>query len=494
MSAREEEPRERIPSWLVLAAIVALGGALRFLGLGAESLWLDEGFSASWAKLSPSAILAACAADFQGPLYYLLLHGWVRVFGDSDAALRGLSALASTLTLPVLHALTLRLFSRGAARLATLLLAVSSFHVYFAQEARCYALLALLAVLSFTLYTDVLRGSGRAASITHVLTTALLGLVHAHAAFVGLAQAIHALVVLRSDRVAGRRALLHLAAAAGLCLPWAAVVAAQAARFQGAFWAPRPELRHLVGTLRAWGGSWPAFAVLGCAALAALVALRRLDRDRRVPAGRTLLLAWLAVPVLVPFALSHLVQPLYLTRAAIAASLPFVVLAGAGLSLLARRPPILWTTLVLTLLLAAGDLWRQATTIEKEPWREVAALVDATALPGELVLFDSGLGRDHVYMRYTRRTDLDLRAFPPERRAPTQADLMQLEALASGRPRVWLVRSHSHDALGLLRAALLRTHRLTLARGGRGVEVALFELPRPGAPPGGAVTPAPRPR
>ena len=81
--------------------------------------------------------------DQHPPFYYTLLHLWIGLFGPLEGAVRTLSALASTLTVPVFYLGCRRLLDRPTAVIAVGILAVSPFHVQFAQETRMYALLTL---------------------------------------------------------------------------------------------------------------------------------------------------------------------------------------------------------------------------------------------------------------------------------------------------------------------------------------------------------------
>ena len=139
---------------LTLLLIVTLvGGVLRFARIGNNSLWIDEAFSVWIARRPVPEILSRLIRfDQHPPLYYLLLRLCMQI-GDrlrttttpqSGAAwARALSALSSTLNIPVLYALGKRLVNRRVGLLAALVLALSPFHVYLAQEARMYALLCL---------------------------------------------------------------------------------------------------------------------------------------------------------------------------------------------------------------------------------------------------------------------------------------------------------------------------------------------------------------
>lgn len=92
------------------------------------------------------------------PLYYLLARGWVQCFGSSVAAIRSLSALLGVLVLPSLYWLCLELFESAlVSELAIALVAVSPFHVLFAQEAREFALWTVTTLLSSALLLRAMR-------------------------------------------------------------------------------------------------------------------------------------------------------------------------------------------------------------------------------------------------------------------------------------------------------------------------------------------------
>ncbi|MBD2603953.1 glycosyltransferase family 39 protein [Scytonema hofmannii FACHB-248] len=83
------------------------------------------------------------------PLYYVMTRFWVQLFGSSIVVIRTLTALFSALTLPCIYWLCLELFNSSlVASVAVALLAVSPFHVLYAQEAREYSLWSLTTLLS----------------------------------------------------------------------------------------------------------------------------------------------------------------------------------------------------------------------------------------------------------------------------------------------------------------------------------------------------------
>ena len=150
-------PRER---WALLAllAIMLLGAALRFYGLGVQSLWGDE--LASWdfsERDALSQVIQGVRSDIHPPLYFLILHFTQWIFGDSEWALRLPSAIAGWLCIPAIYLLGRRLYSEREGIIAALLIAVLWAPIYFSQEARSYSMLILLSILTSYFWWDVMQ-------------------------------------------------------------------------------------------------------------------------------------------------------------------------------------------------------------------------------------------------------------------------------------------------------------------------------------------------
>ncbi len=132
---------------LPLAAIL-LAALLRFHALGAQSLWNDEGNTLRLIQRALPELLSAASRDIHPPLYYLLLKAWSALTGESEFALRAFSALSGILSVACAYALGAALFARGVGTLTAFLCALNTFSLYYSQEARMYAFLALMAALS----------------------------------------------------------------------------------------------------------------------------------------------------------------------------------------------------------------------------------------------------------------------------------------------------------------------------------------------------------
>jgi mannosyltransferase len=134
---------------LPLVVITAFGGALRFGWLDHQSYWFDDAVTVQLVHKSLAGMLEAIpSTESTPPLYYVLAWGWSRIFGTDEVGLRALSAVLGTATIPIAYAVGRFFVSRRTGLFAAALVACSPLLVWYSQEARSYALLAFLSVLS----------------------------------------------------------------------------------------------------------------------------------------------------------------------------------------------------------------------------------------------------------------------------------------------------------------------------------------------------------
>lgn len=139
----------RLDSFLLFAAI-AIGIAVRFYGLGTQSLWIDEIYSTRFA-LAPrldGALFAEMLREPHPPLWTTFLQVWSNRIGVSEILLRLPAAVASALAIPAMYFLGRRLIGPESAGVATIIMAMSSFLIVYAQDARPYGFLTLFSTLA----------------------------------------------------------------------------------------------------------------------------------------------------------------------------------------------------------------------------------------------------------------------------------------------------------------------------------------------------------
>lgn len=124
--------------WLLVALLV-LGTILRLYALDAKGLWGDEIWTAQRSSASLSVILSEYL-DLPGPLYYLAGKVTLKLLPmlSSEAALRLPAALAGVASILLTYWLARRWISSAVGLVAALLMAVSPYQVWYAQEARFY--------------------------------------------------------------------------------------------------------------------------------------------------------------------------------------------------------------------------------------------------------------------------------------------------------------------------------------------------------------------
>lgn len=131
--------------------IFLFGVYLRVVGINKpEGLWYDEMNTYFIAKQSfPFGIMQnLLERDLHFPFYYMLLHVWMNIFGNSDVALRFLSVLFGILTLPTAYFVGKELNGPKLGFITLLMFSINSGLIYYSQEVRFYFLIAFLATLS----------------------------------------------------------------------------------------------------------------------------------------------------------------------------------------------------------------------------------------------------------------------------------------------------------------------------------------------------------
>jgi hypothetical protein len=294
----------RKPGILILAlGLLIVAAGLRFSGIGAPSLWNDEGNSYVQATRTPHAIIEHAARDIHPPGYYLLLAGWRVLMGESETALRLLSAFASLITVALAFALGRRLYGDAAGIAAGAITALHSFSLYYAGEMRMYALLALWVALGFWCLVRLLDQPtrGRALALA-VVTAAGLYTQYVYPLFM-LAQGAACLLYLlyaRRERKALHVLVLYTAAnllAIAVFAPWLPTAVGQISTWSNIPTVPIPPDEAFAALLRALlmgiapTPNAPAIAVL-LLLIGALIPPEHGDRWRWL-----LPIAWVLLPV-----------------------------------------------------------------------------------------------------------------------------------------------------------------------------------------------------
>ncbi len=129
-----------------------------FYKLGENSLWYDECFSIDLGNDSIKEIIHySLYNDTNPPLYLIIVHYWIKIFGNSEFSLRAISAISGSLALAVFFLFSLRFFNWQTAVFAVLFYITSNELYYYSQEGRTYGLILLFCTLSNYMFLALIQ-------------------------------------------------------------------------------------------------------------------------------------------------------------------------------------------------------------------------------------------------------------------------------------------------------------------------------------------------
>ncbi|SED67188.1 mannosyltransferase [Streptomyces sp. 2231.1] len=448
--------------WLWPSMVTLIVGTYR---IGQPLMGRDELSSWDASGRSAGQVLAMVRhVDAVLGTYYLLLHGWRTLFGDSATSLRLPSALAMAGAAVCVALLGQRLFGHRAGLAGGLLFALIPGVSRFAHEARPYGLVMLAVALAALLLLRALDRPGSPWRWTgYALGLVAVGLFHLLALTCVIGHL--ALVIMRARRE--RRAWLGF----GLAVPLAVVCVSpvvllgRAQTVRQIYWIAEPGASGLIDV---WSQLFYSGLCAGTVLLLALVACR----EHRTAVVFCAVSA--VAPVLLVWALSHGHISYFYFRYMLFTLPAFAVLAGAGLAAAARSRRVLVSALAVLAVLTAPDQ-RSLREPLGHYWgggpdfATAARTIERYYVPGDAIVFDRtqeealSLGVGYYLPRNLRLRDVFLAESPVRRDDLAAVQCPKPAAcLRAGEKRVWLVVSgNAADPMNGLPAdqsAALRAH------------------------------------
>jgi mannosyltransferase len=145
----------------ILVFLICAGFFLRFYQLGFNSLWLDEiasyeyaigTFPEMWQRMTNGT-------DFNPPLYFVLQHFMIPVFGTTEWGIRLLSAIFGVLTIPVMYLVGKEFDDKFTGLIAAGIITFSPFLIVYSQEARPYAITMFLVSVMVLFYLKAMKSN-----------------------------------------------------------------------------------------------------------------------------------------------------------------------------------------------------------------------------------------------------------------------------------------------------------------------------------------------
>ncbi|MBV4460983.1 glycosyltransferase family 39 protein [Pseudomonas sp. COR58] len=465
---------QRLLRWVrrnSLIPILLLAAAVRFYDLTAEAIWGDEGSSVLLARYPLSEIWRHAAFDVHPPLYFMLLRGWIGLFGDGIFALRCFSALPGIATVGLGMWLVDRLATRRAAVIAGVLLALLPTAVRYSQDVRMYALLGLLLLAAnLALVYWVRRPQRHRYLVVYALLMGAALYTHYFAVFAALSHWLYLGLVrllpgFRLRHVQQPGWWLANLGIAVLFLPWLPSLLGLLQHMDelkvggDVGWEDPVTLASLPSMIWAWltqddGEQWslPVFVGMPLAMLV-LVGVA-LMRDRTVNHGSVLLALYTLVPLLLVFAVSF-ITPVFVDRYLMAYALGLPMLAALAIDRLYGNARVLALAVLVSWIgIELTGVNNNATVDRDDQFNVAVEFVNQHFVSGDRIVTSDML----FYLSYVyyNRTDAKIRLYTPpaadgRSTRPNEYGfgtlvsedvyLDRLADLPDGSDRIWLIGS-----------------------------------------------------
>ncbi|MGH9006812.1 MAG: glycosyltransferase family 39 protein [Acidimicrobiales bacterium] len=472
------EGRWRTAAIAGVVLVVVAGLVLRFWTRSA--LWLDEALTVDIARHPLSQLHHLLRQDGAPPLYYLLLHLWMKAFGSSDLGARSLSGVISVLTIPAAWWAG-RPLGRQSAWALLVLVAAAPFAIYYGTEARMYSLVMLLTALGIVALTRVMARPRPGNLIALGLVVA--GLLYAQywAIYLVTTLAVWLLWQGRKGQPDARRrttARWSFGALAVGCLafvPWLPTFFFQS-RHTGTPWAVAGNFGAIVSALTGFTDNQATLSTVGSNQgrllavvylILAFLAVFGVARDRwhieldlhTRPRSRAVAFVVFATLV-VAVGGGLLTKSGYSNRYAAVVFIPFLILVVMGVMTLrdARARAVGLALAAVAGLAVAG----QNVTTQRTQASAVASVLTAQARPGDVVAFcpdqlgpavyrfteQSGY-RQLTYPRYANPGIIDWIDYKAAiRRSSPSAFVSAVQAEAGSSHTIWLVWASGYQGYG----------------------------------------------
>lgn len=435
------------PMW-VLTGLVIIGAILRLFYLADKSIWLDEAFSISLSQQTLGDLLRLVVkSDAHPPLYYLLLKLWL-LPGDSAGYVRLLSAIFSIAAIPLMYLVVSSLFDDVLAGLIGAgILAFSPLHIWYAQEARMYALLIFFVLASAYFFIRALRYGLPKDWIGYVFTTTLA--LYTDYAAIWYFLGISVFYFLSWKRFPDRSKTWLISQASILLAfsPWLRAFLTQTEQVTESFWLPSPTFQTIIGVFLDFNSlnfPWIAISIFY---MTVIFVWAYIVPDKSWQ--RRLVTIWLFMPLVISVILS-LRQPIFLTRNLIVASIGYYILVVVAIRRFksTRVMALLLLPLFIMNLISIGhNAWNE----EKENWRDLTAHIAALAKNTRdgLIIFNppyAELPFDYYFRQYN--LELDTQGYPEDEILlhPEPKIVDNLTSLLAGRPYIWLILRNDEAA------------------------------------------------
>jgi len=345
--------KSSLETFLFPVILLILNLILKGLFINSGDISGDEPFTIFYAQQDIPAILSKLSQGNNPPLFEIILHFWINLWGISAFSTRFLPMLFSTLTVLVIYKTGLKFFNLRIAIITSLLFTFSNYHIFFAHETRVYSLFALLTSISMYSFLSLLKDKAKLKHfILIVLSNTLLIYSHFFGFFILLIQMLSILTIKEVRKNLFINYLLITGITILLYLPYIKLLTIRFAVSAKGTWIPAPHFEDLYNNLWKFSNA-PVNTVIYLLILTTaliFIILKRNKPDGIPSAYSKIILIWFLVPYLLIFTLSF-ITPMFLDRYLVFISIGYYFAIALSINYLGRPNWLFYTLSTLSVLL-----------------------------------------------------------------------------------------------------------------------------------------------
>lgn len=360
-------------NWLICLVIFVLNFVLKFIYIDHLEIGIDEPFTLFYANADFEFLLNMLEHENNPPLFTVILKGWVSIFGLSPTSVRFLPLVFSALTAVSVFHLGRKFFSKSIGITTALIFTFSNYHLFFAHEARPYALFGLLAVLSINSFLEVTLNNSKKHLIYLALLNALLIYNHFLGFFLLFIQFLSYLSISEIRKNHSKSLFISWGITALLYLPYLPILFHRFTESSGGSWLKAPGSEGLYNNIRRFSNE-PVVAVLFLAIMlfSGIYHLVRKANIKVAPQYKVAII-WFFVSYLLMFALSFKIA-IFIDRYLLFTSFGFyfLVVIGVHQLLIAKKWKYIGSAILCVLMIATVNLKYGSERNESKIIQEVA--------------------------------------------------------------------------------------------------------------------------
>ncbi len=374
----------------LLLGLLAVAAGVRIFRLGYQGLWVDEiaTMNGSDPDLSIASVLQYSVGD-QPPSFFLLLHGWLKIFPFTDLSGRWLAALLGVAGVYMIYFLGKEVRDARTGLIASCITTFCYIHIYFSQEVRFYTLVFLATTGSFLYFIKAIRTEKFHHYAAYIGFTTLLIYTHYYGLVVIVSQGIVFMMILLLSKRAWTfflRGFLSAVVIVSLIAPWIPIFFSDIKTQQ--FWIPAEPFYFPVKYFYVYFKDVLSCVLFGSILIYYLInAWKKYRLEGAFPISDGILISCTFLGYFIPVMYSVIQTPMLQERYTLVVVPNLIVMISIGITLIPRRYGsfVLGVSCISSLLtLVFKERFYDAP--RKEEWRGIVDLVIRESTPNQQVV------------------------------------------------------------------------------------------------------------